>query len=55
MNLLLDQRTPRSPVALLWDAGQNAVHTAEIGLAGAADEEVLTGAREERRACAASR
>ena len=41
MKLLLDQGTPRSSAALLRQAGFDAVHTGEIGLAEAPDEEIL--------------
>jgi predicted nuclease of predicted toxin-antitoxin system len=37
MKLLLDQSLPRSAAALLRQAGIDAVHTAEIGLATAED------------------
>ncbi len=49
MKLLLDQGLPRSAVVLLRDAGIDAVHTGEIGLAAADDETILAGAREEGR------
>jgi len=40
MKLLLDQGTPRSSAALLRQAGFDVVHTGEIGLADAPDEEI---------------
>jgi predicted nuclease of predicted toxin-antitoxin system len=49
MRLLLDQGTPRSTAALLRTAGFDAVHTAEIGLAEAEDEEILRKAASEDR------
>jgi predicted nuclease of predicted toxin-antitoxin system len=44
MKLLLDQGTPRSTSALLRKAGIDAVHTAEIRMAEADDEEILRSA-----------
>jgi predicted nuclease of predicted toxin-antitoxin system len=41
MKLLLDHGTPRSTAALLRKAGIETVHTAEIGMAKADDEEIL--------------
>jgi predicted nuclease of predicted toxin-antitoxin system len=41
MKLLLDQGTPRSAATLLRDAGFDTVHTGEIGMAEASDEELL--------------
>jgi predicted nuclease of predicted toxin-antitoxin system len=49
VRVLLDQGTPRSTAALLRQAGFDAVHTAEIGLAAAADEDVLQRASAEGR------
>jgi predicted nuclease of predicted toxin-antitoxin system len=49
MKLLLDQGTPRSTAALLRQAGLDAVHTGEVGLAEAADEEILRQALLEGR------
>jgi hypothetical protein len=49
MKLLLDQGTPRSSAALLRQAGFEAVHTGEIGLAEAPDEEILRRASLEDR------
>jgi predicted nuclease of predicted toxin-antitoxin system len=49
MRFLLDQGTPRSAAARLRDAGHDAIHTAEVGLAEAEDKEVLAKAREEGR------
>jgi predicted nuclease of predicted toxin-antitoxin system len=49
MKLLLDQGTPRSTAALLREAGIDAVHAGEAGLATAADSEVLNVARADGR------
>jgi len=49
MRLLLDQGTPRSTAALLRQAGFDVVHTAKIGLAEGADEEILRRASLEGR------
>lgn len=49
MKLLLDQGTPRSMAALLRQAGFDAVHTGEIGMAEADDVEILQRAAEEER------
>ena len=49
MRLLLDQGTPRSVAALLRQAGFDVVHTAEIGMAKAADDEILDRASKENR------
>ena len=49
MKLLLDQGTPRSAAALLCRAGFDAVHTGDIGLATAGDEEILQRAAVEDR------
>ena len=49
MKVLLDQGTPRSTAALLRETGIDAVHTGEVGLATAADSEVLRFARAEGR------
>jgi len=49
MKLLLDQGLPRSAASLLREAGIDAVHTGESGLATATDEEVLAAARREER------
>ena len=49
MKLLLDQGTPCSAAALLRDAGHDAVHTAEIGLAEGEDAEILATALQENR------
>jgi predicted nuclease of predicted toxin-antitoxin system len=49
MKLLLDQGTPRSTAALLRQAGIEAVHTAEIGMAAADDEVILRRASAEKR------
>ena len=45
MKLLLDQGLPRSAAALLRNAGQDAVHCAEIGLATAEDSVILEEGR----------
>lgn len=49
MKLLLDQGLPRTKASLLRDAGLNAVHTSELGMATAEDEEILKRAAEEDR------
>ena len=49
MKLLLDQGTPRSAAHLLRQAGHNAVHTGEIGMAEADDGEILKRASDEQR------
>jgi predicted nuclease of predicted toxin-antitoxin system len=49
VKLLLDQGTPRSTAALLRSAGFDAVHTAEIEMAAAADNDILSRARQEDR------
>jgi predicted nuclease of predicted toxin-antitoxin system len=49
MKLLLDQGTPRSAAALLRQAGFDAVHTGEIGMAESIDEEILQRALAEDR------
>lgn len=49
MKLLLDQGLPRSAAKLLRDAGVDAVHTAECGLAAAPDITILDHARREER------
>jgi len=41
MKVLLDQGKPRSAAALLRNAGHDVIHTAEIGMAEAEDEEIL--------------
>ncbi len=41
MKLLLDQGTPRSAASILRDAGFDAIHTGEIGLAEAEDAEII--------------
>jgi predicted nuclease of predicted toxin-antitoxin system len=49
MKLLLDQGTPRSAAALLRQAGLDAVHTGECGLAGASDLQIIQRAADEER------
>ena len=49
MKLLLDQGLPRSAAALLRNAGFDAVHTGEIGLARAEDAIILDEARSSGR------
>lgn len=49
MKLLLDQGTPRSAAARLRQAGLDAVHTGETGLAEAADVEIIRRATKEGR------
>jgi predicted nuclease of predicted toxin-antitoxin system len=41
MKLLLDQGTPRSAASILRDAGFDAIHTGEAGLAEAEDAEII--------------
>ena len=50
MKFLLDQGTPRSTASLLRQSGFDVVHTAEIGMAAASDEEILKRAAAEDRA-----
>ena len=45
MKFLLDQGLPRSAASLLCQAGLDAVHTGDIGLAKAEDERILDEAR----------
>ena len=49
MKLLLDQGTPRSAAALLRQAGLDALHTGECGLAEASDAEIIQRAAEQER------
>jgi len=49
MRLLLDQGMPRSAAALLRQAGLDAVHTAEMGLAEAEDRQILAWGAEQGR------
>src|SRR5882724_374634 len=49
MKLLLDQGTPRSSAIFLRQAGFDAVHTGEIGMAESEDEEILRRALAENR------
>lgn len=49
MKLLLDQGTPRSAAALLRESAVDALHTGEMGLSKAEDEEILARACEENR------
>jgi predicted nuclease of predicted toxin-antitoxin system len=49
MKLLLDQGLPRRAAQLLREAGIDAVHTAECGLATALDVEILNVARQAGR------
>ena len=49
MKLLLDQGTPRSAASLLRQAGFDAVHTGETGLAEAEDSEIIRRASLEDR------
>lgn len=49
MKLLLDQGTPRSAATLLRQAGHDTVHTGEIGMAQAADADILKRALTENR------
>lgn len=45
MHLLLDQGLPRGAAKLLREAGMDAVHVGEIGMAAAKDSEILEYAR----------
>ena len=49
MKLLLDHGLPRSAAGLLRDAGADAVHTGERGLATASDQQILAFAGQEGR------
>ena len=49
MKLLLDQGTPRSAATILREAGFDAVHTGETGLAEAEDSEIIRRAALEDR------
>jgi len=49
MRLLLDQGTARSAASLLRQAGLDAVHTGETGLAEAEDSEIIRQASQEDR------
>jgi predicted nuclease of predicted toxin-antitoxin system len=49
MKLLLDQGLPRGTVTLLQQAGHDAVHVGDIGLASAEDDEILQHAAGEHR------
>ncbi|MGB7201079.1 MAG: DUF5615 family PIN-like protein [Pyrinomonadaceae bacterium] len=49
MKLLLDQGTPRSAASILRDAGFDAIHTGETGLAEAEDAEIIHKAALEDR------
>lgn len=49
MKLLLDQGLPRSPAVLLRSASIEAVHTSEVGLSQAEDQQILSVAADEDR------
>ena len=49
MKLLLDQGCPRSAGSLLREVGVDALHVAEIGMAGAKDSVILQQALEAQR------
>ena len=49
MKLLLDQGLPRSSALLLREGGIDTLHVGEIGLAAAADNEILRRGRQEGR------
>jgi predicted nuclease of predicted toxin-antitoxin system len=49
--LVLDQGLPRSTAKILAARGWDVAHTGDIGLSQATDEEILTYAARERRAC----
>jgi predicted nuclease of predicted toxin-antitoxin system len=48
---LLDEGLPLRTARWLRDSGIDAVHAGEVGLASAADEQILTAARTDRRVC----
>jgi len=52
MKLLLDQGAPRSAAVLLRNAGFDAIHTGEIGLAESSDADILKRALDENRVVA---
>jgi predicted nuclease of predicted toxin-antitoxin system len=49
--VLLDEGLPLRTARWLRDNGIDAVHAREIGLASAADEQILAAARMDRRIC----
>jgi predicted nuclease of predicted toxin-antitoxin system len=49
MKMLLDQGLPRSAALLLREGGIDTLHVGEIGLAAAADNEILQRGRQEER------
>ena len=49
MRILLDQGVPRGAAAVLSNAGHNAIHTGQCGLATASDSQILSVAREQQR------
>ena len=49
MRWLLDQGLPRSTVALLNNAAQDAIHVGDIGMASAADVDILAEAVRQKR------
>lgn len=49
MKLLLDQGLPRSTVALLDQAGIDAVHVGDLGMSAASDVEIIQKAKNEGR------
>jgi predicted nuclease of predicted toxin-antitoxin system len=49
LKLLLDQGLPRGARSLLQQRGYDVVHTGEIGLATATDEDILARARTDNR------
>ncbi len=49
MRWLLDQGLPRSAAALLNQAGENAVHVGDIGMAESSDSSILNHALSENR------
>ncbi len=48
-SLLIDQGLPRGAAALMREAGYDAVHVGEAGMALASDREILLRARDERQ------
>jgi predicted nuclease of predicted toxin-antitoxin system len=46
MKLVLDQGLPRSATAILRNFGYDAIHVGDVGMARAADSEILAFARE---------
>jgi predicted nuclease of predicted toxin-antitoxin system len=49
IKLLLDQGLPRTAAALMREAGYDAIHVGDAGMAEASDEDILQAARNESR------